>query len=158
MKELKLRQAVQGPLRRRWTFWIMPSLSLVQQCALPKNWPFFRSRTSDNTAQCPTMETLFLGSMLMIIIVTNLAKEPVFSATLYLSQRHVARNPFSLANLVPKLSQDVCLGKGSNGSCTTLKCSFYLFSAASWEVYKALLKLVGVGTRSTPFWCHIHFK
>ena len=43
----------------------------------------------------------------MIIIVTNLAKEPVFSATLYLSQRHVARNPFSLANLVSKLSQDV---------------------------------------------------
>ena len=77
LKELKLRQAVQGPLRRRWTFWIMPSLSLVQQCALPKNWPFFRSRTSDNTAQCPTMETLFLGSMLMIIIVTNHAWEPV---------------------------------------------------------------------------------
>ena len=49
----------------------------------------------------------------MIIIVTNLAKEPVFSATLYLSQRHVARNPFSLANLVSKLSQDVWLGKGS---------------------------------------------
>ena len=60
MKQLKLRQAVQGPLRRRWTFWIMRSLSLVQQCALPKNWPFFRSRTNDNTAQCPTHGNAFL--------------------------------------------------------------------------------------------------
>ena len=54
-----------------------------------------------------------------------------FSATIYLTQKHIAQNPFLLTNLVLKVSQDVCLGKGSNGSCTTLKCSFYLFSAAS---------------------------
>ena len=49
----------------------------------------------------------------MIIIVTNLAWEPVFSATLYLSQSYVAWNPFSLANLVAKLSL-TCLRKGSD--------------------------------------------
>ena len=60
MKELKPREAVQGPLRRRQTFWIMLSLSLVQQCTLPKKGPFFRSRTNDHTAQCPTHGNAFL--------------------------------------------------------------------------------------------------
>ena len=54
---------------------------------------------------------LSLGSMLMIIIVTNLAWEPVFSATLSLSQRYVAWNPFSLANLVQSYLWHA-LGKG----------------------------------------------
>ena len=53
VKELKLRQAVQGPLRRR-TFSLKLSLDLVQQCVLPKNWPFFRSGTNDHTPQCLT--------------------------------------------------------------------------------------------------------
>ena len=79
----------------------------------------------------------------MIIIVTNLAKEPVFSATLYLSQRHVARNPFSLANLVPKLSQDVCLGKGSGGIFTNLEA---FLSILSHQLRSILFKLVRVGT------------
>ena len=40
-----------------------------------------------------------------------------------------------------KLSQDVCLGKGSSVTLTTLIYSFYLFSAASRRVYTALPKL-----------------
>ena len=60
----------------------------------------------------------------------------------YISPRDVVWKLFSLANFVPKLSQDVCLGKGSGRTLTTLRYSFYLFSAASWEVYKVLLKLV----------------
>ena len=81
-------------------------------------------------------EILFLGSMLMIIIVTTLAWEtvktytPDYTATVYLDQKHCLE-PFSLANLVPKLSQDVCLGKGSGGTLTVLRYSFYLFSAAN---------------------------
>ena len=83
------------------------------------------------------MEMLLLGSMLIIIIVTNLAWEPVsqdlypdYTATVYLTQRHVWKL-FSLANLVPKLSQDVCLSKEPSGTLTTLRYSFYLFLAAS---------------------------
>ena len=94
------------------------------------------------------MEMLFLDSVLMIIIITNLAWKPV-SQDLYLwwhsnsiSHPETLPEPFSLANLVPKLSQDVCLEKGSGGTLTTLRYSFYLFSAASWEVYRTLLKLV----------------
>ena len=34
------------------------------------------------------------------------------------------------------------LGKGSGGTLTILRSSFYLFSASSWEVHKAPLKLV----------------
>ena len=60
VKEFKLPQAVQGPLRRRWSFSLILSLSLVQECILPKNWPFFRSRTNDHTAQCPTHGNAFL--------------------------------------------------------------------------------------------------
>ena len=39
------------------------------------------------------------------------------------------------------------------GTLTTLRYSFYLFSAAVWEVYKALLKLVRVSSLSTHFQC-----
>ena len=37
---------------------------------------------------------------------------------------------------------ELCLGKGSGGTFTTLRYYFYLFSAASWKVYNILLKLV----------------
>ena len=67
---------------------------------------------------------------------------PLISQQQYISPREVAQNPFSLANLVLKLFQDVCLGKGSDRTLTTLRYSFYLFSAASWKVYNAPLKLV----------------
>ena len=77
MKELMLRQAVQGPVRRRQTFSLMLSISLVHQHILPENWPFSRSRTNDYTVNVLLMEMLFLGSMVMIIIVTNLAWEPI---------------------------------------------------------------------------------
>ena len=88
--------------------------------------------------------------MLIIIIVTKLAWDPVFSATIHLTQKHTAHNTFLLANLVLKLSQDVCLGKWSNGTCIALKyCVFLfsffffnLFSAANWKVHNALLQLM----------------
>ena len=95
------------------------------------------------------MEMLFLGSILMIIIVTNLAWKPVSQDLYPLLHNNSVSCPetlpgtlFSLANLVPKLSQDVCLGKGSCGTLRTLRYYFYLFSADSLKVYKALLKLV----------------
>ena len=50
VEQFKLPQAVQGPLRRRWTL----------SHTLPKNWPFFRSRTNDHTAQCLTPGNAFL--------------------------------------------------------------------------------------------------
>ena len=81
---------------------------------------------------------------------------PDYTATVYLAQRHcpdIAWNPFSLANLVLKLSQEVCLGKWSGETLTTLRYCFYLFSAASSEAYNALLKLVRVGNLSAPLWC-----
>ena len=49
LKRLTLRQVVQGLLRKRWTFLLMLSLTLVQQCILPKNWPFFRSKWIHST-------------------------------------------------------------------------------------------------------------
>ena len=95
------------------------------------------------------MEMLFLSSRVIIIIVTNLAWEtvsqdpsPWLYGKSYISPRDVVGNLFFLANLVLKLSQDVCLGKGSGGTLTTLRYPFYLFSAASWEVYKVPLKLL----------------
>ena len=84
----------------------------------------------------------------MIIIVTNHAWGPVSQDSYpWLHSNSISRperdawNPFSLANLVLKLSQEVCLGKGSGGTLTTLRHSFYLPSAASWGARKALLKL-----------------
>ena len=92
------------------------------------------------------MEMLFLDSMLINKIVRNLAcfsrLVPLITHQQYISTRDIAQNLFSLANLVPKLSQDVCLGKGSGGTLTNLRYSFYIFSAASWEVYNGSIKLV----------------
>ena len=73
----------------------------------------------------------------MIIIVTNHASEPVpqdlvplITQQQYILPRDIAQDPFSLADLMPKLSYDGCLGKGSGGTLRTLRYSFYLFSAA----------------------------
>ena len=63
------------PLKRRCTGLL--SLSLVQQCILPDNWPFFRSGTMMTQQNVLLMEMFFLDSMLMIIIVTSLTWEPV---------------------------------------------------------------------------------
>ena len=94
------------------------------------------------------MEILFLSTMLMIVIVTNCAWGPVSQDSYpWLHSNSLSRperdawNPFSLANLVLKLSQQVCLGKGSGGTLTTLRHSFDLPSAASWGARKAPLKL-----------------
>ena len=67
---------------------------------------------------------------------------PLLTQQQYILHRDIVWNLFSLANLVPKLTQDVCLGKGPNRPLTMLRYSFYLFSAATWEVYKIPLKLM----------------
>ena len=60
-------------------------------------------------------EMLFLDSMLITIIVTNSAWEPVSQQQyVCLAQKHIALNSFLLVNLVLNLSQNICLGKGSN--------------------------------------------
>ena len=91
------------------------------------------------------MEMLFLGSVLMIIFVTYLAWKPIsrdlspwLHSQQYISPRDQAQKPASLVNLVPKLSQDVCLGKGSGGTLRTFRYPFYLFSVTGWEVYSEL--------------------
>ena len=154
MKELKLRQAVQGPVRRRQTFSLMLSLSLVQQCILPENWPFFRSRADDYTPQCLTHVNAFprpyvndfnYNKYFLGIYISRLV--PLITQQQYILPRDFVWNLFSLANLVPKLSQDICLGKGPNRTLKMLRYSFHLFSAASWEIYKVPLKLM----RQIPF-------
>ena len=149
MKELKLRQAVQGPVKRRQTFSFMLSLSLVQQCILPENWPFLRSRTNDYTVWCYTHGNAFLqlyvndyncNKYCLGTCISRLVA--LITQQWYILPRDIVWNLFSLANLVPKLSQDICLGKGPSGTLTTLRYSFYLFSAASWEIYKVPHKLV----------------
>ena len=60
-----------------------------------------------------------------------------YTATVYLAQRSCLQ-PILPGYLVPKLSQNECLGKGSDGTLKTLRHSFYLFSAASWEVYSSV--------------------
>ena len=77
LKELKLRQAVQGPLRRRWMFSLMLFLSLVQQLSCPRTGLSLGPELRTTQHNILLMEMLFLGSMLMIIIVTNLSWEPV---------------------------------------------------------------------------------
>ena len=88
------------------------------------------------------MEMLFLSSMVIIIIVTNLAWEPVsqdqspwLHSNSGILPRDVVGNSFFLSNLVLKLSQDACLGKGYDGILTTLRYSFYLFSAKALTVW-----------------------
>ena len=137
----------------------MLSLSLVQQCILPKNLPFFMSRTYEK------------GNVLLTLYVKDYNCNKACQGTCYsrllhlitqqqyISPREVVWNhfpwqdPCSLANLVLKLSQDVFLQKGSGETLTILRYSIYLFSAASWEVCNAMLKLVRMGTLSTPFLC-----
>ena len=127
--------------------------------------PFFLSGADNYTGrQCLTHSNTFLRlyvnkhncnksylgtcfSRLVPAPPPNPPTPPHYTATVYLAQRLCLEgNQFSLANLVLKLSQEVCLGKGSLGILSTLKYSFYLFSAASWKTYNALLKPVRVGT------------
>ena len=117
------------------------------------------------------MEMLFLGSILMIIIVTNLAWKPVSQDLYPLLHNNSVSCPetlpgtlFSLANLVPKLSQDVCLGKGSCGTLRTLRYSFYLFHQLVGKYIRSYLTSE-VATLLPPsdvcvrsFFCHFHFK
>ena len=109
----------------------MPSLSLVQQCILPENWPFFRSKTNDYTAQCLTHGNAFLrlyvndyncNKSYLGTCISRLV--PLIAQQQYILPRDVFWNLFSLANLVPKLSPDIFLGKGLNRTLTTLRYSF----------------------------------
>ena len=103
------------------------------------------------------MEMLSWGSVLTIIIVTYLAWKPIsqdlspwLHSQQYTSPRGQAQKPISLVNLVPKLSQDICLGKGSSGTLTTSRYS-YLSSAAIEKYIMLCMKQWG-GYSFTPFW------
>ena len=138
----------------------MLSLSLVHNVSCPRTSLASGPELMTTQHNVLLIEMLFLGSMLMILIVTNLAWECVSQdLSLRLHSNSIShpetftQNPFSLANLVPKLPRMCALGKDLVDCLQTFRYSFYLFSAANWEVYKALLKLMRVGTLSTPFWC-----
>ena len=77
MKELKLKQTVQGPIKRKQTFSLMLSLNLVQHVSCQKTDLSLGPELMITQHNVLLMEMLFLGSMLMIIIITNLAWEPV---------------------------------------------------------------------------------
>ena len=148
MKELKLTQTVQVPIKRKQTFSLMLSLSLVQQRILPENWHFFSSRTNDYTAQCLTHGNAFLRLYVNDYNCNKSCLGTCFSRLIPRLHSNSISHPEMLSGtcylwlILCQLSQDVCLGKGSGGTLTMLRYSFYLFSAASWEVYKAQLKLV----------------
>ena len=138
----------------------MLSLSLVHNVSCPRTGLASGPELMTTQHNVLLIGMPFLGSMLMILIVTNLAWERVSQdSSFWLHSNSIShpeiftQNPFSLANIVPKLSRMYALGKDLVKFLQTLRYSFYLFSAASWEVYKALLKLMRVGTLSTPFWC-----
>ena len=113
----------------------MLSLSLVQQGILSENWPFFRSGTNDHTTQCIIHGNAFYVNNYHC----NRSCLGNLSGYLY---PWLHSNSISHPETLPKLSQDVCLGERSGGTLTTSRYSFYLLSAASWEVYKVVLKLV----------------
>ena len=150
---------MQGSLRRRLTLSLVLSLSLVQQPILPKNWPFFRFRAYGHGNVLLTLYVNDYNYNKACLGTCNSRLVPLIRQQQYISPREVVQNhspwkdPCSLANLVLKLSQDVCLQKGSGRTLSTMRYSIYLFSAASWEVCDAMLKLVKGGTLSTPFWC-----
>ena len=114
-------------------FWYCNKVSHLR-LGLPLSWELMV------THHVLLMNMLFLGSMLMIIIVTNLAWEPV-SQDLYpwlhsssiILPRDLAWNPFSLVNLVAKLSLHVCLGKGFGGTFTTWGIIF-IFSRSQLKI------------------------
>ena len=125
----------------------MQSLSLVLNVSCLRY--IFRSGTNDHTAQCLTHGNAFLRLYVNDYICNRSCLGTCFSRLVpliaqkqYISPREVALNLFSLANLVPKLSQDIRLGKGSHRTRTTLRHSFHLLLAASWEVCNVPLKLL----------------
>ena len=76
MKESKLKQTgVQGPIKKKQTLLLMLSLSPVQQCILRKTDLSLGPELMITQHKVLLIKMLFLGSMLMIIIVTNLAWE-----------------------------------------------------------------------------------
>ena len=95
------------------------------------------------------MEILFLGSMVMIIIVTNLAWEPI-SQDLYpclhsnsISCKETLSGTYSpWLILYQSYLRMYVLGKGLIDLLQRWGILFNLFSAASWEVYKVPLKLM----------------
>ena len=98
---------------------------------MPENWPFFRSGTIDHRAQGLTHGNAFLRLYVnnyncnKFCLGTCFSRlVPLITQQQYIYPRDVAQKVFSQVNLVPKLSQDVCLGKGSGGTLTTLSILF----------------------------------
>ena len=115
-------------------------LSLSLQCFSPENWPFFKSRTNGHTAQCLTHGNAFLK--LYDYNFNKSCLRTCFSrcVTLITQQQYISprdvlpQNPFSLANLVPKLPQDVYLGKGSGKRKALTTLSLFFLSILSSQL------------------------
>ena len=139
MKESKLKQTVQGPIKKKQTLLLMLSLSPVQQCILRKTDLSFGPELMIYTAQCLTHGNAFLrlyvndynyNKSCLKTCISRLA--PLIAQQQYILPRDIVQNLFSLANIVPKLSLDVCLEKWRrNRTLTALRYSFYLFSTTN---------------------------
>ena len=98
----------------------------------------------------------------MIIIVANLAWEPVFSYPLLTQQQYVSPRDILPGTHSPQLTLDrCCLGMYPVGEgfwenlqpCTVLKYSFYLLSNWLKSVYCPAKTSEGGGLFLPPFWC-----
>ena len=129
MKELKLKGA-QSPLKQEVnTFCSCFPETLCNNVSYPRTG--IRPRTYDHTAQCFTHGNAFLRLYVNDCNCNKSCLGTCFSRLValitqkqYILPRDVVLNWFSLAKVVPKLSQDVCLGKGSGGTLKDLEVFF----------------------------------
>lgn len=88
---------------------LLSPVQVLQQYILLRTQPFFRSITTDYTTQYILLKGMFFLDSMLMIITDKSCLGTCFLTTMYLTQRHVAQNLLFLANLVLKLSQDVCM-------------------------------------------------
>ena len=134
MKELKLRQGAQGPLKEEVSiFCSCFTETLCNNVSCPRTGHSLGPEFMITQHNVLLMEMFFLSSMLMICSCNKSCLGTCFSRLAPLIHSNSVSCPetlpgkFSLANLVQNLSQDVCLGKGSAGTLINLRYSFNLF-------------------------------
>ena len=131
-----------GTFQEEVNILLMLSLSRVQQCILPENWPFFRSGVDNyRVRQCLTNGNAFLrlcvndyncSTSCMETHISRLV--PLIPQQWYILVWDVAQNPFSLASLGLVISG--CLPWGRVGwSSYDLEVFFFLYSQPSAEKY-----------------------
>ena len=128
----------------------------------PENWLFFRYGANECAAViylnhgfgflCPYVNDYncnksCLGTCFLMLV--------AYTATIYLTQRHFAQNPFSLTNLGLRLSWDVPCGRRILVKllppCAVLKYSFYLLSSQLKSIYCPTKTGERGGILSSPF-------